>query len=157
MPLLCYLKAKIYTIRCRYDDSLIYVGSTIGRLTDRFSVHKRDINCSLYKYIQTNCNGDWSDWYIELYEYCPCYNKEELNKNEWIIIREIATIYKNIAGRTKGEWYADNKEVHCLNVQQNYINNKDKRLLQMKQYNDKNKEKIAEYQKQYKKFYRTKI
>ena len=52
--LLCYLKGKIYTVRCRYDDNLIYVGSTIGRLTDSFSHHKNRKTTSLYKYIETN-------------------------------------------------------------------------------------------------------
>ena len=37
---------------------------------------------------------------IELFENFPCNSKEELNKKEGQIIREIGTINKQIAGRT---------------------------------------------------------
>jgi hypothetical protein len=46
---------------------------------------------------ETNIN----DWYIELYEDFPTERKEQLNKREGVIIREIGTLNKNIAGRTK--------------------------------------------------------
>ena len=35
-----YQDGKIYTIRCRNDDSLIYVGSTTQMLCKRFQSHK---------------------------------------------------------------------------------------------------------------------
>jgi hypothetical protein len=35
-----YSKGKIYTIRCRTDDTKIYVGSTIQSLAVRFGGHK---------------------------------------------------------------------------------------------------------------------
>ena len=53
---------------------------------------------SFYQYID-----DWNDWYIELYENYPCENKEQLNKREGEIIREIGTVNKQIAGRTYKE------------------------------------------------------
>jgi hypothetical protein len=53
---------------------------------------------------------DFNNWYIELYENFPCDNKEQLNKREGEIIREIATLSKNIAGRTIKEYYEQNKE-----------------------------------------------
>jgi hypothetical protein len=53
---------------------------------------------------------DFNNWYIELYENFPCDNKEQLNKREGEIIREIATLNKNIAGRTIKEYYEQNKE-----------------------------------------------
>ena len=37
-----YSKGKIYTIRCRTDETLIYVGSTIQPLNRRFSKHKTE-------------------------------------------------------------------------------------------------------------------
>ena len=52
---------------------------------------------------------DFNNWYIELYEIFPCDNKEQLNKREGEIIREIATLSKNIAGRTIKEYYEQNK------------------------------------------------
>ena len=106
-----YQNGKIYTVRCRTDDSLIYVGSTAEeRLSARFAKHKCGKTCKLYKYITQNCDGDWSNWYIELYELYPCNLKIELEKREGEIQREIATINKVIAGRTDKEYYQENKE-----------------------------------------------
>ena len=65
-----YSKGQIYTIRCRTDDTKIYVGSTIQPLYKRFYSHKIDskkekcMNVKLY----IEVNGNWDDWYIELYE-----------------------------------------------------------------------------------------
>jgi hypothetical protein len=35
---------------------------------------------------------DWDDWYIELFENFTCDGKEELDKREGRVIREIGTI-----------------------------------------------------------------
>ena len=56
-----YLRGKIYTIRCTSDNSLIYVGSTIETLSQRFARHKnmcyyekeRGYNMLLYKTTST--------------------------------------------------------------------------------------------------------
>ena len=105
-----YKRGKIYTIRCRYDDTLIYVGSTIDTLAKRMGGHRdkpRINRCtSLYEYV----NGDWNNWYIELYENFPCNNRQELERREGQVIREIATINKCIAGRKAKEYYQDNIE-----------------------------------------------
>jgi hypothetical protein len=58
-----------------------------------------------YQYI-----NDWNDWSLELYENYPRENKEQLNKREGEIIREIGTVNKTIAGRTHKEYY----ETNCL-------------------------------------------
>ncbi len=50
----------------------------------------------------------WSDFYIELYEKYPCNDKAELCKREGEIIRQIGTLNKCIAGRTKKEYIQDN-------------------------------------------------
>ena len=104
-----YKQGKIYTVRCKTDDTLIYVGCTTELLSRRMSKHKYDsINkptICFYQYID-----DWNDWYIELYENYPSEIKEQLNKREEEIIREIGTVNKYIAGRTLKEYYEDNKE-----------------------------------------------
>ena len=58
-----YKNGKIYTIRYKNDDSLIYVGSTIGPLYKRFTQHKivskvkKYENMPLYKkFKETNIN-----------------------------------------------------------------------------------------------------
>ena len=73
---------------------------------------------------------DWDNWYIELFENFPCNSKEELNKREGEIIREIGTVNKQIAGRTYKEYYEDNK---------------DEMLKKMKEYRQNNKGKKKEY------------
>ena len=90
-----YKNGKIYTIRNKNDDSLIYVGSTIGPLYKRFSNHKSAAknpycaNTLLYKKISET---DINDWYIELYEDCECERREHLTRREGQIIREIGTL-----------------------------------------------------------------
>ena len=53
---------------------------------------------------------DVSDWYIELYENFPVDRKEQLNNREREIIREIATLNKNVEGRTRKECREANKD-----------------------------------------------
>jgi hypothetical protein len=115
-----YKNGKIYTIRYKNDDTLIYVGSTVTPLYKRFSDHKshsknpKNENKQLYKKMNET---DLNDWYIELYEDCPCDRKEQLTQREGQVIREIGTLNKQIAGRTdqeyNKEYYQDKKE-HIL-------------------------------------------
>ena len=122
-----YKRGQVYTIRCRYDNELIYVGSTINPLSKRMYSHRGDglTRCSnLYKLVA----NDWDSWYIELYENYPCNSKQELEKREGEVIREIATINNRIEGRTAKERYKDNH---------------DKILEERKVYRNANSEKIA--------------
>ena len=108
-----YKNGKIYTIRYKNDNNLIYVGSTVGPLYKRFAVHKSlskepEIeNRLLYSKMKET---DMKDWYIELYEDYRCERKEQLTQREGQVIREIGTLNKLIAGRTKQEYREDNKE-----------------------------------------------
>jgi hypothetical protein len=101
-----YQQSKIYIISCRTDNTLIYVGSTTQSLAVRWGGHKRNSKRERDKdnLIYTTINGDWDNWYIELYELYPCNSKEELCKKEGEIIRLIGTLNSRIAGRTKKEW-----------------------------------------------------
>ena len=112
-----YLQSKIYTITREKD---IYIGSTTYPLAYRYTGHKTQLQCSMYKYIHNNCNGDWSEWKINLYEDYPCNNEEELTKREGEIIKKFKSynkynvINKYIAGRTNKEWIKDNKEKYDI-------------------------------------------
>jgi hypothetical protein len=132
-----YKKGKIYTIRCKTDDSLIYVGSTVESLSSRLSKHKFDSKLKpqriLYSHVQ-----DWNDWYIELYEDFACERKEQLLQREGQVIREIGTLNKKIEGRTKQEY---DKEYN----KQYQQDNKDK----IKEYREDNKEYYQKYNKQW--------
>ena len=148
-----YKRGKVYCVRCRYDDDLCYVGSTIQTLAKRMAAHRKDKLCSLYKYV----NDDWDNWFIELYEYYPCNNKPELDKREGQITRQIGNINKSIAGRTKKEYYYDNRD-KCLEQRKQYReDNLDKILEYQKEYRQDNREKLLEKAKQYHQVNREKI
>ncbi len=156
-----YNNSKIYTIRCITDDTAIYVGATTQPLCKRFKNHQICL-ASIGNYILNKCDGDWSNWYIELYENFPCNSKEELSKREGEVIRAIGTINKRIECRTLQEYYIDNKEKilrrACeyakLNVEKkkeydkNYnIGNCDKIQNRNQKYRLEHKEELAEYEK----------
>lgn len=131
-----YSKGKIYTLRCRTDDTLIYVGSTIQPLCERMSTHRVDsrIECKKNRLIYRTINGDWDNWFIELHELYPCSSKEELVKREGEIIRLIANLNTQIPGRTFKEWC----EVR-----------KDELVEKSKEYRQEHKQEIAERKKTY--------
>ena len=137
-----YSNGKIYTVRCKTNESLIYVGSTIEtRLSARFCKHKTQYQCSLYRFINDPENKtSWDDWYIDLYEEYPCENKMQLVKRENEIIREIATINK-IGYRTEEMKREKNKEYR--------EQNKDEIKLRQKRYAENNREKILQKKKEY--------
>ena len=144
-----YKRGKIYTIRCRYDDTLIYVGSTIDTLAKRMGNHRRmslKHKISLYNIVE----NDWDNWYIELYENYPCNNKQELEKREGELIREISTINKNIVGRTPKEYKQDNKEQIKEQRKQYHNNNKKNFNEKSRNYYYNNKEKMQENNKKWK-------
>ena len=92
-----YSNGKIYTIRNRDDNTKIYVGSTTQPLYKRFYKHKENSKmerCMKMK-LYVEVNGDWTNWYIELYENYSCNSREELNKREGEVIRLIGTLNTN--------------------------------------------------------------
>jgi hypothetical protein len=101
-----YANAKIYTIRCRTDKDLIYVGSTTQTLSQRWTDHKQHSNHLnkqnrlLYKKIN---EIGFDNFYIELYMEYPCTNKSQLQKKEGEITREIGNMNMVIAGNTIGK------------------------------------------------------
>ena len=100
-----YQKGKIYTIRCRDDETLIYVGSSIQPLSVRWGGHKRDMLKKPHYPLYKNMLDKGVDmFYIELYEECPCNSEEQLHKREGEVIREIGSLNKLIAGRTRKEY-----------------------------------------------------
>jgi len=150
-----YQDGLIYVIRCRTDSTLIYVGSTTQSLARRWGLHKvnsrteKQKNRLIYKTI----NGNWKDWYIELFEECPCENKEQLNRREGEIIRLIGNLNSRIEGRTKQEYYQDNREKIIEAVKEYSINNKEAR----KEYRQNHQEEIKERKKIYREEHKEEI
>jgi len=144
-----YKRGKIYTIRCRNDDCLVYVGSTIQSLAKRIGAHrtksKQKPDIVLYKYV----NNDWDKWYIELYEDFACNSKNELERREGEVIRQIGNLNHTIAGRDDKQYYQDNRDKILERHKQYNQDNRDKIVEYYKQYTQDNRDKIAEYKKQY--------
>ena len=140
-----YSKGKIYTLRCRTDDTLIYVGSTIQSLAVRWGGHKVNSRKEKNRLIYQTINGEWDNWFIELYELYPCSCKEQLCKREGEVIRLIGTLNNNIAGRTNEEYRDENRDEIKEYNKKYRENNADK----IKEYQKENRDKIKEYQKEY--------
>ena len=93
-----YKNGKIYSIRNRNDDTLIYIGSTVLPLYKRFSYHKAasKVTENEHRLLYKKMNElDINDFYIELFEDFPCERKEQLTQREGQIIREISTLNKS--------------------------------------------------------------
>ena len=140
-----YKNAKIYTIRSPNTD-LFYIGSTIQPLYKRFDTHKRK-----YKNYINNTGHNitsfellkYNNAYIELFEKYPCNDKIELNKREGELIRlyNDKCVNRCIAGRTKNEYYNDNKEKINSYKKEWYNDNKNRILKKRKEdYNNKKSE-----------------
>jgi len=134
-----YVNGKIYCLRSHQTDD-IYIGSTIQPLYKRLHQHKKE---------KLHILSNYDDMYIELIEEYPCKNKMELFRKEGEHIRANDCVNKKIEGRTKSEYYIDNKDKVLERSKEYYIDNKDKVLERSKEYYIDNKDKILEQRKQY--------
>ena len=139
-----YANGKIYSIRSRSRPDLVYIGSTIRPLSERFGGHRKPSEKCTSKQII-----DIGDAYIELIESYPCANIEELHKREGQVQRSMDCVNRNIAGRTPSEYRQDNKEDILVRQRQYHQDNKKDILANKRQYYQDNKEAIEEYRKQY--------
>jgi hypothetical protein len=143
-----YKNGKIYTIRCRYDTSLIYVGSTCNTLSRRIANHKHKSKIlpeiMFYQHVQ-----DWDDWYIELYEDFPCERKEHLEKREGEVIRQIGNLNHVINGRTRAEYVEENKESIKSYMKSYRETNKEILAQKKKEYTESKSEYFKDYINQY--------
>jgi hypothetical protein len=78
-----YSKAIIYSIVCKTDETLIYVGSTTN-FTQRKNSHKstcnneKSINHNLQVYVMIRYNGGWTNFDMQPIKEYPCDNKIQL-------------------------------------------------------------------------------
>ena len=143
-----FQEAKIYEIRCR-TTGLCYIGSTIRTLHDRLHEHEYSyILFSNYgmKYVssfEVIKNGNYE---IYLLENFPCDFICELKRREGLWQKIILCVNKKIIGKTRKEYYKENKE----KIKNYYEENRDTISERNKKYYEDNKEKIKDYQKIYK-------
>jgi group I intron endonuclease len=142
---------KIYKITNNINSE-IYVGSTCDILRKRFNYHKQDrtkkrfTELPLYKLM----NELGTDLFrIDLIEDYACDDKQSLRQREGYWIRQIGTLNKVIAGRTRAEYDNDNREKIKEFTKQYYQDNQDKIKEVAKEYRDTHKEQIKEIQKIY--------
>ena len=163
-----YSKTKIYVVEPLVDHppEHIYYGSTTKTyLCQRMSTHRGHYkNWKAGKGSNFYSLFDLIDIYglntmkIYLVENYPCTTKDEKASREGFYIRTSKCINKNIPGRTKEEYYTDNKD-KCKEYKKEYSktqNYKDyqKEYQQTPKYKDYQKEyhkqdKCKEYQKEY--------
>ena len=149
-----YHKSKIYTIRS-YETDKYYIGSTCDALHKRLYNHRLHYKNYLNDKSPFTTSFDiikYEDNYIELLEDYKCETRNELTKREGELIRKYKDEIVNckIEGRTRKEYYEDNKE----KFKEYQKDNKDKIQEYHKEYRKDNKDKIKEYKKEYQKEYR---
>ena len=136
-----YSRGKIYKIECNITGN-VYIGSTIEpTLARRLAKHRSDYNLykqgNITKYITSVKILEGGDYNIYLIENYPCLSKDELHAREGHYIKEFKVaggcVNIKIMGRTKNEYFDDNKE-HLKK--------------QLKIYRLENQEKIREKAKQ---------
>ncbi len=122
-----YTQGKIYKIVKKDEPNLCYVGSTIQGLIKRLSKHKSKSKQEAHRILYEKIDGKWDEWEMVLIENYPCNSKKELLQREGELIRELGTLNIHIEGRTKKEYYQENKGEFKI---------------KMKTYRDKNRDEI---------------
>ena len=124
-----FSNGKIYKI-VDADGEKCYYGSTCNNLNTRMSHHKANyIRRFLHNDGYKNSVYDIFDEYghnncrIELVKQFPCSNINELIREEGYYIKNFPCCNKNIAGRTRKQYYIDNK-IKLLEYQNKYNKNK---------------------------------
>ena len=147
-----YSKGQIYTLRSKSRPDLVYVGSTCNPLRKRLYQHRSNFKAwqeGRFAYLTSFEIFKIGDAYIEWLEDFPTDSKKKLNRREGEIIRNMECVNQCIAGRTKKEWTAENKE-HVKELYRNYYEaNKEKVQKVNKVWAEHNKQKVQQYHKQY--------
>ena len=110
-----YHNGKIYKI-ADVGYNKCYIGSTTESLSRRMARHRsqykkqEDMKGKVYSFELFDLYGT-ENCKIELIEKIICENKEELLKREGELIQSMDCVNKKVSGRTKQDWYNDNKKI----------------------------------------------
>ena len=156
-----YANGEIYKIVCD-TTGLIYIGSTCERLLSRrLSAHTGDyrkwVKGNSKNYVTSFKIFENNNYHIELIEVYPCSIFDELTTREGWYQQNNECVNKNIAGRTKKEYYEDNKGKILEINKQYYEDNKVKINEYKKKYCEDHRVQIAGYNKQYRDDHRVEI
>ena len=151
-----YSKSVIYKLCCK-DPNItdIYIGSTTN-MKQRKQGHKNRCNNPNskkynYKVYQTIREyGGFDNWDMILVEYVNATSKQELEKEERIVIELLQpTLNCVIPTRTNKEYYEEHKKDISEQRQKKYNENKEKILEKCKIYRQNNKEQKSATDKKY--------
>ena len=141
------------------DSQEFYIGSTTNPRKRRYNhksacntVGSKLYNLPLYRHIRAN--GGWGAWRMEIEQQVQFTHRHELNRIEGKFIRRLSpSLNKAVAGRTKGEYYQDNREAMNERTKHYYQEHKATLAEKAKRYRHGNREAIrrALTLKQYKK------
>jgi hypothetical protein len=137
-----YSKALIYSIVCKTDENLLYIGSTTN-FRMRKSSHKcvcnneKNINYNVQLYVMIRANGGWDNFEMKPIKEYSCENNIQLVIEEERIRKEINSNLNTLkAYRTIEEKQEDHK---------NYvINNREKVNETRQKWIEENREKVNE-------------
>lgn len=145
-----YKNGKIYKIVCNVTGK-IYIGSTcLPTLAKRLAYHRKGYKQYLeqkYPYVSSFEILENNNYSIILLEEYPCETKDQLLARERYYIDNNVCVNKFIPGRTKKQYYQENREQALKQKKVYYEENKEK----IKEYRKNNRDKIAEQRKQYNK------
>ena len=146
-----YSKACVYQICCKdVEIKDVYVGSTTN-LIERRRGHKvactkesnKGHNLPVYQIIRDH--GGWDNWEVIKVEDAHVNCREDLLKTERSVMVQLgATLNKCVPGRSKGEWYEENKTEIAEQKKNYYEANRTELIEKAKQYREAHKSEIAE-------------
>jgi len=147
-----YKNGKIYKI---IDNAYtkMYIGSTTQPLSKRFSRHKANYKLwqegTHHKVLIFNIFDEFGieNCKIELIENYVCNSKNELERKEGEHIKNNDCVNKVIAGRTKKEYYNDNKNKILEKAKEYKEANKNIILEKKKEHYEANKQQILNIKK----------
>ena len=162
-----YSKALIYSIVCKTDETILYIGSTTN-FTKRKNSHKnachnennKDYNYQVY--VMIRANGGWDNFEMKPVKEYSCENNIQLVIEEERIRKEMkATLNTKIAYRTIEEKQEYNKkyrgehkkeikeyyEEHKKEIKEYYQDHKEELKEYGRKWREANKDKVSEYEK----------
>ncbi|AGM15748.1 GIY-YIG superfamily endonuclease [Preplasmiviricota sp. Gezel-14T] len=143
-----YGKGKIYKIIAPDTDE-VYIGSTIQTLPQRLSKHTSDARLwrgdTSRKYCYSEMMLRNEGYKIELLYDFPCGSLAELSREEGETAKLFPTrVNKNVAGRTREEWFQDNNTTEVEYKRKWRQNNPEKVKESFAIWRNKNPEKYKE-------------
>ena len=168
-----YSKALIYSIVCKTDETLIYVGSTTN-FTKRKTHHKTACYCennrchNLQVYVMIRANGGWDNFDMKPVKEYACENNIQLIIEEERVRKELqatlntrrAFLSEEEAKELRRKYNQQYREEHITKIkeiQRNYSQNyEQEHKAEKNKYRQEHKTEIKEYQKEYREAHVTK-